>query len=139
VLLTANELFPDYPSAYTYTAMAYSYLGRHQEALATIARTKPENNPNFVLLKGWIDARAGRVEEARAIAARAEEEAKTRYVPPYYRAMLRTELGERDAALSLLEQAKRDGDWQLLWLPHDRAFDPLRAEPRFAALISSRR
>ena len=63
---------------------------------------KPENNPNLFILKGWIEARAGRIEEARAVAARADEEAKTRYVPPYYRAMLRT-------------------------------------QPRFAALISSRR
>src|SRR5256885_8008687 len=40
---------------------------------------------------------------------------KVRYFPPYYRALLDAALGDRDVALSLLEQAKRNGDWQLAW------------------------
>jgi hypothetical protein len=110
-------------------------MGRHEDALAQIERASPAMNPNFLAWKGMILARAGRVAEARAIADQVDDAAKARFMPPYYRAMLRAELGERDAAFALLEEAKREGDWQTSRLRYDPGFDALRGDARFAALM----
>ena len=88
--------------------------------------------------KGILLARAGRTAEARAIAVQAEQLAKVRFVAPYQRALLRAALGERDAAFALLEQGLRDDDW-MQWLSFDPGFDPLRGDPRFAALLEKQK
>jgi predicted Zn-dependent protease len=135
VLDSQAAQFPEYSEGAAYLAIEYSYMGRHAEALAQIERANPDINPNFGLWKAAILARAGRVAEARAIAARIDDEAHLRYFAPYYRAMLHAALGDREVALSLLDQAKRNGDWQLAWAPYDAGFDSLRGDPRFAALM----
>ena len=136
VLFNLTEQFPDYATGIASLAMTYSAMGRHAEALAQIERANLSMNPNFVVWKGVILARAGQTNEARAIAQKSDDTAKVRFLSPYYRAMLHAVLGDRDAALSLLEEVKRNRDWQMQLLPHEQAFDPLRGEPRFAALLS---
>jgi TolB-like protein/Flp pilus assembly protein TadD len=138
LLLDLTKQFPDYANAYPYLAIVYSYLGRHQDALAAIAHATPESNPNLLLWKGLVLARAGRTSEARAIADQSDERAKGRYVGTYYRAQLRAALGERDAAFALLEQGLRNDEW-MQRLSYDPGFDPLRTDPRFAALVEKQR
>ena len=138
LLLSLTEQFPDYANAYPILAIVYSHLGRHDDALATIAHATPENNPITPLWKGILLARAGRTDEARAIADQADETAKARFVATYYRAQVRAALGERDAAFSLLEKGLRDDEW-MQWLSFDPGFDPLRSDPRFAALVEKQR
>jgi serine/threonine protein kinase/tetratricopeptide (TPR) repeat protein len=138
LLLNLTEQFPDYANAYPYLAIVYSYLGRHEEALAAIAHATPESNPNLPLWKGIVLARAGRTSEARVIADQADERAKVRYVGTYYRAQVRAAIGDRDAAFSLLEQGLRNDEW-MQRLSYDPGFDPLRSDPRFAALVEKQR
>ena len=134
-LTMVSEQFPDYANAHGYLAQVYSVMGRHQEAIAAIDREKAEDNPNIRTWRGIVLARAGRVAEARAIADAVDSEAKTRFNAPYQRAGLRAVLGDRDRALALLEEAKRDGDWHMSWLPFDPSLDSLRSDPRFGALM----
>ena len=57
------------------------------------------------------------------------------YVPPFNLAIVYLGLGDRARALDYLEQAY---DTNSQWMPYlrgDRIFDPLRSEPRFAALM----
>jgi hypothetical protein len=110
-------------------------MGRHQDAVAQIERVDPAMNPNFLVWKGVVLARAGRVREAQAIADQVDNAARARFYPPYYRAILHAELGQRDTALSLLEEAKHNGDWQMARISVDPGFDSLRDDPRFAALL----
>jgi TolB-like protein len=138
LLLSLTEQFPDYANAYPILAIVYSHLGRHEDALATIAHAPPENNPIMPLWKGILLARAGRTDQARAIADQADEMAKVRFVATYYRAQVRAALGERDAAFSLLEKGLRDDEW-MQWLSFDPGFDPLRSDPRFASLVEKQR
>ncbi len=59
------------------------------------------------------------------------------YVPPFNLALVYLGLGDRARALDYLEQAyAADSQW-LCWLKEDRIFDPLRAEPRFKALMKN--
>jgi serine/threonine-protein kinase len=43
--------------------------------------------------------------------------------------------GDRGRALDLLEKAYADRDWPVLYIGVNPIFDPLRAEPRFQALL----
>ncbi|HEU4888850.1 MAG TPA: protein kinase [Thermoanaerobaculia bacterium] len=138
LLLNLTEQFPDYANAYPFLAIVYTHLGRHEDALAAIAQATPGSNPNLPLWTALVLARAGRTNEARAIVDQADERAKVRFVATYYRAQVRAALGERDAAFSLLEQGVRDDEW-MPWLWYDPGFDPLRSDPRFAALVEKQR
>jgi len=54
---------------------------------------------------------------------------------PFWAAYIYTIMGEREKALSLLERAYEDSTINMEWLVYDPAFDFLRAEPRFKALM----
>ena len=138
ILFNQTEQFPEYVNGIAQLALVYSYMGRHEDALTQIERADLTMNPNFVVWKGIVLARAGRVPEARAIAQQVDDSARARFYPPYYRAVLHAQLGERDAAFLLLEQAKLTGEWEMARLPYDPGFDPLRADARFAVLTAAR-
>ena len=56
-------------------------------------------------------------------------------MPPFNLAIVYLGLGDRARALDYLEQAyAADSQW-MPYLRGDRIFDPLRSEPRFAALM----
>jgi hypothetical protein len=56
-------------------------------------------------------------------------------ITPFDNALVSLGLGDCARAVSLLEQAyAQDSQW-LGWLKNDRIFDPLRSDPRFAALL----
>jgi len=80
-------------------------------------------------------ARAGAVADARRLLADLERGAAVAYVSPYERARVRVGLGEPDRALELLERAYDAGTSALALVAVDPAFAPLRAEPRFRALL----
>jgi hypothetical protein len=44
-------------------------------------------------------------------------------------------LGDRDAAIAALEQARAVGDGGLIYTRNDPMLDPLRSDPRFARLL----
>ncbi|MFL6228569.1 MAG: protein kinase domain-containing protein [Pyrinomonadaceae bacterium] len=80
-------------------------------------------------------AAAGRTAEAREVLRHLEEMAATRYVSPYHLAVTYLRLGDRDRALSLLEQAYASGDGWLVWIGVEPELDALRGEPRFENLL----
>jgi serine/threonine protein kinase/tetratricopeptide (TPR) repeat protein len=135
VLRGATEQFPEYANAWAYFATGCANAGRVEEAMAIIDRFPTDANPNFALWKGSILARAGRIAEARAIADRADELASTRYVLTYFRARLRSDIGDYDQAFALLERGIEEGEWWCSWLPFDAMLAPLRPDPRFAKLV----
>lgn len=139
VLRSVTEQFPDDGHVYPYLAVISSYAGRHSDALAAIARARTETNPNVLIWKGVVLARAGRTAEARAISDEVDEMARTRYLQPYYHGQLHAALRDRDVALALVEQAVRDGEWFVSWLSFDPGYDVLRADPRFVALLNQSR
>ena len=55
----------------------------------------------------------------------------------YQQAQILAQWGERDDALSRLEQARRIGDSGLIYLRNDPLLDPLKDDPRFAKLLGS--
>jgi TolB-like protein/DNA-binding winged helix-turn-helix (wHTH) protein len=59
----------------------------------------------------------------------------THYVSPVYLALLYAQLGQKEEALSLLEEGYRQRSPQLLWIQTDPAFDFLHADERYRSII----
>ena len=82
----------------------------------------------------WARAALGQQVAARQDFAKLVQAWPGRYLSPYQLAMTELCLGDRPAALTLLERAVQERDPNALCLPVDPAFDNLQAEPRFQAL-----
>ncbi len=81
-------------------------------------------------------AALGELEEARAILERLEEEAKRSYVRAEITAMGYGAVGDFDRAFGCLDQALQARSAGLIYLHLDPGYAPLRADPRFATLVS---
>jgi len=64
-----------------------------------------------------------------------ERDARARYISPFNIAILSGELGDRDKALTYLEQAFRIHDVNLYTVTCDPEFDFIHGEPRFQAIV----
>jgi eukaryotic-like serine/threonine-protein kinase len=73
---------------------------------------------------------------ARAQLRQLEQLAALRYIPPFDIARLHAQVGNREQALAGLEQAVTEGGYVgLALLKVDQAWDPVRADPRFGAIV----
>ncbi len=84
-------------------------------------------------LQAALDARLGRVTEARAALAelRAQEDGPS--VDPVYLVFVYTALGDRDSAFRLMQEAVEQRSHSIMWLTVDPRVRDLRSDPRFAS------
>lgn len=94
-----------------------------------------KNDPSRAVGLGQAYALAGRKSEAQKRSRELRELSTQSYVPPVLLARLHVTLGEHEQALTRLEQAYQRRDPHLTWLKVERAFDPLRSDPRFQDLF----
>ena len=78
---------------------------------------------------------AGRKSETRKIISELKERSRDHYVFPSVFAYAYLGLGNKDRALTYLEQAYEEQDPALFYLKVGPFLDPLRPEPRFQALL----
>jgi serine/threonine protein kinase/tetratricopeptide (TPR) repeat protein len=129
---------PTFGRSYMYLGFAYLSTGEPDKAVRVLERGRTLTDPTEVLWAAFIGyayARAGRVDDARAIAARLEAESAARYVSPYHVAMIHAGLGDESAALHWLEQAFAIRHSWLMRLWADPSFDGMRGRPAFDALL----
>ena len=94
------------------------------------------NDPYPLAALGQARARHGQKDEARKILGRLNEEAKSRFVAPYAKALVLNALGEKAHAIDELERAYREGTGAYLFvIKVDPFLDDLRGDPRFEALV----
>jgi len=84
---------------------------------------------------GYAAAVAGQRDTARQVRAELHERAQHAYIRPLAFAWLAIGLGEPDQAFAWLEKAYAERDPYLTLLNADPVYDPLRADPRFRALL----
>jgi serine/threonine protein kinase/tetratricopeptide (TPR) repeat protein len=88
---------------------------------------------------GYLLARAGREQEARAVLGALEAQARDDYVSPVAFATLHLGLGDVDRALDWAERAYAERRGWLVYLRVNPIMDPLRGSPRFEALARKMR
>lgn len=76
-------------------------------------------------------AASNRAAEARKILASLEGDAVERYISPLEIAPIFAALGDHDSALRWIGEAIDERVGSSIYLNADRAFDPLRNDPRF--------
>ncbi len=134
-LQKALELFPDDPTVHLFLGAVLSAVGRHDEAIAQIRRSLAlQAHPGASLELARTFARAGKRQEAKRI-IEGVLKARDEYVPPLVLAAAYAALGEKDQAFAWLEKGYAERDSDMEWLRVAPAFDPLRSDPRFAALL----
>jgi TolB-like protein len=119
-------------------ASALLAAGGQKEALRLL-RDTARATPGPVVLAhlAYAEASTGDASRAREIVAEIERVSPTGYVSPYYLALARTGLGDRDEAFAQLARGAEERDPALLNLAVDPRFDPLRTDSRYVELSSA--
>ena len=86
--------------------------------------------------EGYVYAQQGPVDRARQVLRQLDSLSRTEYVTAYAVALVHAALGERDSAFVWLNKAVDERTHWLLWLNRDRRWDPIRSDPRFAAIAT---
>ncbi|HKA37433.1 MAG TPA: hypothetical protein VKH43_11485, partial [Thermoanaerobaculia bacterium] len=110
--------------------------GMARESIPHFEKSKAMDSPAFV--SAWLAYAYGASgDRARALAELEDLKKRSLNGTPtaFNLALVHLGLGDRERTLDYLEKAHAADTQWLGWLKLDRAFDPLRSEPRFAALL----
>jgi TolB-like protein/Tfp pilus assembly protein PilF/predicted Ser/Thr protein kinase len=133
----ALEWDPNSAGGYDCLGSAYLAKGLYEQAITACRQSVilSANAPARAVGLGQAYALAGRNPEAQEVLQGLRKVAAHSYVPPFFLAKLFVALGEREQALTSLEQSYAGRDPYLAWLRIERGFDPLREDPRFQDLV----
>jgi TolB-like protein len=123
--------------AFTAMGRAYTQKGMYEEAISMLqkGRSLSGDIPSILGALGQTYALAKRPAEARRLLEELGELAKRRHVASTCFALIHLGLGEKDQALDWLETGARGRETPLAALKVHPAYDNLRGEPRFQALL----
>jgi eukaryotic-like serine/threonine-protein kinase len=111
--------------------------GRYDEALFHLEESVRLGGAsvNHLAILSYVNALAGRTDEARRLLADIRARAARGYASPIWSALAHLGLQEIDAAFEWLDRAFEERDGSLILLAASPEFDPLRSDPRFGALL----
>jgi serine/threonine protein kinase len=127
----ALELNTDYPVALFVLANAYADKGMFEQAIETHKRGAAQN-PGRKWALGLDYGKAGRTEEALAIAAELEAEGSIKAT--WRLSLIYAAIGDRDKTFYWLNQAYERGANYIQWFIRDGNFDYLQDDPRYTEL-----
>jgi tetratricopeptide (TPR) repeat protein len=116
---------------------AYTQKGMYEEAISMLqkGRSLSGDIPSILGALGQTYALANRAGDARRLLEELAELAKRRHVSSTCFALIHLGLGEKEQALDWLETGARGRETSLAGLKVHPAYDNLRGEPRFQALL----
>jgi len=131
------ELNPDYALAHWLLGSSYCYQSRYDDAIAESRKAVDLSGNNSWMLStlGWVYGMSGRTAEARKVLAELTERSEREYVRSMYFVLVYLGLDEFDQAFAWLDKAYEERDLWLIIVSIDQAFDGIRADPRFGALL----
>src|SRR5262249_42756754 len=118
--------------------LVYERLGRFDEATRAYETVSPagtRRGSTIAAAAAVVAARAGRSDEARATFTRLEAMSGEEYVSAYDLAIVSLALGDDQTSLHYLGQALDQYASSVPYINIDARFDPLRADPRFHAIV----
>jgi tetratricopeptide (TPR) repeat protein len=122
-------LEPEYRDAHIWLSYSYAKKGLYEEA----------GSESQIMEGSWLEAfilaLAGRPAEARKLAEQIPDERSETPNGNFFLAVVLGELGERDRAFALLEQAYHGRSALMSVMKVDPRIDSLRDDPRFEALL----
>lgn len=133
----AVQQFPQFVLGEFWLGSAYREKKMYAESLAHFqhALTLAPKNPALLMAYGHALAVSGDHAGAKAKLAELQAMSRDRYIPAIYFAGIYTGLGDTDNAFAWLQKAVQQRNDRLIYLREDPISDPLRADPRFAALM----
>jgi tetratricopeptide (TPR) repeat protein len=132
------RLHPDFGAGYIMLGLAYEATGRYQDAIDALRTSFDlDSMPTPIAAAGHTYAIWGKRRKAEQMLKRLLSLKKTRLVSPYFPALVNAGLGNIDAALKLLDQAREERcDW-LVQLGVDPRWRPLHNHRGFSKLLKS--
>jgi serine/threonine-protein kinase len=136
-LKEAVDLDPGSPLTRIFLGFAQLRAGSSDEAISEFTRAMKlgEGQPDPIAAWGHACGLLGRRAEAAEALRRLEAMSKERFVSPLAFAVLEVGLGHRTKALDWLEKAADEHEGRLVFLRVFSPLEPLRAEPRFQAIV----
>lgn len=134
----ALSLDPDFLMAHYRLGEGLLAQGKAVEAIAPFEKALAVSGhaSDLIATTAYAYARAGRQSDARtALATLMTRHQSGQYVSSFAIALIHTGLGDREQALSWLKRAHDERAWGVAFLGVEVAFDSLRNEPRFQALL----
>ena len=132
------DMQPRFTPAWRVLGASLIQMGRAAEGIAEL-ESAAANAPADPVLLAWLaHAKAARGEcgVARTILEGIERIRPSHYVPSYHLALAHIALGDKEQAFALLDAACEERDPALINVAGDPRFDPVRDDPRFAALTA---
>jgi tetratricopeptide (TPR) repeat protein len=131
------DLDPAFGGAHVMLGRVYVAKGLPDRAVEEFERAKAllGPRPDVVTSTAYVLARAGREREALATLDELRRISKPRDPAPFRIAYVHIGLGDTERAFEWLQKAIEARDWQMGMLKVEPAFDGLRSDPRFAALV----
>ena len=130
------ELDPESAAAYLRGGILFERQGREAEALAANLNLERIRFGSTYLP---VLRDAGRARGVRGywekVIELMHQQAKETPIPPMDFATAYVRMGDKERAIEMLEEAYRHRAPRLIWLAADAVWDPLRADPRFQALL----
>lgn len=131
------DAVPDFWHGHLLISSTYTEKGMYEEAIAeadtAMWLSGVSNNP--AAIKGYALAKAGKTAEAHALLDDLARQAKERFVPPYYFAMIHNGLGETDKAIRWLNRGITQRDSFMVFLKVEPKWDNLRSNPQFIEIM----
>jgi tetratricopeptide (TPR) repeat protein len=133
----ALEMDPNFPPAHWLQGLAHAHDGMLNEASAFFEEGVgvSGSDPLLVACLGWAHGLSGREGKARDLLSKLKEWREERYVRAFTLALVPLGLGDLGEAMEWLEKAYEERDMEMALLRVDPILDPLRADPRFSALM----
>ena len=115
----------------------YFHMGKYDDAIRALDTLSQLTGRSSFALGGlgWIYAHVGRTGEATKILEELRERARTQYVTSWSLATVYSGLGEMDSAFDWYEKAIDEREPLMLHIHIHPNYDPLRAHPRYKALL----
>jgi serine/threonine-protein kinase len=126
------------PAQRALQALCLSGKGLTADAVRALGAERPEPDQTVQFNRAVLAytlARDGRTEDARRIAEPLARESREAYGSACLRATIDVALKRTDSALQLLDACFDARDVEFRFLSVDARYDPIRGDPRFAALL----